>query len=103
MLKKLKEATGTQKYIDLCFVPGNHDVDYTGGESRREYYENALISDPNALVQEECDKLNNYFNLAAFEHCFSPKHRLFYRMIISEQGNDSSETIKLEINLLNVP
>ena len=95
----LKEKVLPEVFVDIFFVPGNHDIDYAKLPTAddRKYYENWLKPGRETEISlgKEVGARMAFFAFAQQFDTFGPYERLLCRKVIDVDG------FTIEINLLN--
>lgn len=99
LIAGLKERVLPEVFIDVFFVPGNHDIDYTKlpTADERKYYEGWLKPEKETEIDftKEMAARKAFFDFAQQSGTFDQKERVFCRKVIDIDG------FTVEINLLN--
>lgn len=99
LIAALKEKVLPEVFIDIFFVPGNHDIDYTElpTADNRRYYEGWLKPEKETEIDftKEMSARKAFFDFAQQFGAFGPKERVLCRSVIDVDG------FTIEVNLLN--
>ncbi len=76
LIKEIKDKFHL-RWVDICIVPGNHDVDYDmGDEGHAAIQQKVRNGVTEIMIEDELEKQRNYLNYAKGNHCLDENDKL---------------------------